>query len=538
VFFTCLFSLKSFGQDAKATTLESKRLLLSVGISEFNDSLWHPLKYAGKDAKDIHDALTNLNKPFEADGLRIGQDEKVLRLRDLRKAMRDFKITNQNPDDTVIVYFSSHGTVAYKKDGSLGRYIITSDTDRSDLSQTALDYDELITWFNGLRSEKKVLILAFCHSGVGKSALTPQMKRALSMLKSPYFEEPVQERSQGSIILTASGWREPALEDPALQNDVYTHFLLEGLDQDLNQDGAVSITEAHQYAAQATYKYTRGRQRPSAILELLGSDPILIKGEIRSRRFASLYSLVGRLSDLMVSVDGNEEQSLEKGILIPEGKVRLTVKDPKSQTIISDRVVQLEGGREYAIDSFLAPSLPNSFVFGLTQFYMLNDSIRRSYVTTDSLGYRAAYRREQVLGVMGAEFAVSYFPSMRESFDVDQNRFNQSRQLLSGDLVFTVSEKLRNISAGDGSRIYEWRLLGGLTGLIVERKIDASGFIRPKEKTFSPGLKMGVGLDVTLPYYLLKVSAGADMAALQNIAQTGPAVMLGASFNLGVGTYW
>ena len=519
-------------------TLESKRLLLSVGISEFHDSLWHPLKYAGKDANDIYDAFTSLERPFETASLYTGRGEKVLSLSDLRRAMQDFKLANQNPDDTVVVYLSSHGTVAYKNDGSLGRYFITSDTDRSNLTETALDYDELITWFNGLRSEKKVLILAFCHSGVGKSALTPQMKRALSMLKSPYFEEPVQERSQGSIILTASGWREPALEDPALKNDVYTHFLLKGLDQDFNQDGAVSITEAHQYAAQATYKHTRGRQRPSAILELLGSDPILIKGEVRSRRFASLYSLVGRLSDLMVSIDGKEAQSLEKGIMIPEGKVRLTIKDPKSQTIVSDRVVRLEGGREYAVDSFLAPSLPNSFTFGLTQFYMLNDDIRRSYVTTDSMGYRASYRREQVFGVMGAELALSYFPSIRESFAVDQNRFQQSRQLLTGDLLFTVSEKLRNISAGDGSKIYEGRLLGGLTGLMVERKIDSSGFVRPKEKTFSPGLKMGVGIDVTLPYYLLKVSASAEMAAMQNIAQTGPAVMLGASFNLGVGTYW
>ena len=57
--------------------------------------------------------------------------------------------------------------------------------------------------FNRLKSRKKVLILAFCHSGVGKSLLTPAMKRALASLKSPYFEEPIQTYSEGPIILTS-----------------------------------------------------------------------------------------------------------------------------------------------------------------------------------------------------------------------------------------------------------------------------------------------------------------------------------------------
>ena len=251
-------------------SLRPKKFVLSIGVNTFESDVWRDLRYAGKDAKDVYDAFTSNKVKFDG-GMLVTQGalNKPVTKDDIDRSFARLYQSNRNEEDMVVVYISSHGTVAYKEGGKIGRYIITSDTDPKRLKETAIDYDKLMERFSGLRSRKKVLILAFCHSGVGKSVLTPEMKRALASLKSAYFQEPIHNRAEGSIVLTASGWKEPALEDSNLKNDVYTHFLLRGLDRDQNGDGAVSITEAHTFASNMTYQYTQGRQRPSAIMELL-----------------------------------------------------------------------------------------------------------------------------------------------------------------------------------------------------------------------------------------------------------------------------
>ncbi|NRA64709.1 MAG: caspase family protein [Pseudobacteriovorax sp.] len=352
--------------DKSINSFQPRKLVYSIGLNNFKSKTWRDLRFAGKDAKDLYSAFTSNSVGFDGGLLmtEASQRSSFVTKKQILAGFEKIKRANKFEDDTIIVYISTHGTVAYKKDGSLGRYIITGDSDPQNLAETAIDYDEFVSSFNRLKSRKKVLILAFCHSGVGKSVLTPQMKRALAQLKSPYFEEPIHERSESSVILTASGWREPALEDQKLQNDVYTYFLLKGFENDTNKDGAVSITEAHSYAAQMTYRFTQGRQRPSAIMELLGADPIIIKGRVKEPSGASLYSLMGRFSRLLVSVDGKNLGSLEKGVAVPDGKVRLTIKDPGSKKVVADRVVNFEAGREYSVSDFLSPRLPHTVVVG------------------------------------------------------------------------------------------------------------------------------------------------------------------------------
>lgn len=528
-----------------------KKLILSIGLGKFEDPLWHQLRFAGKDARDVYNAFTSGEGAFDGGDLLVAdsalatlpkgaepQNESIS-LADIEKSMSRLSRNNRSEDDTVVVYLSTHGTVAYKEDGSVGRYIITSKSNSKNLKETSLDYDRLMSWFNGLKSRKKVLILAFCHSGVGKSALTPDMKKALAMLKSPYFEEPMQQRSEGTIILTASGWREPAIEDPKLENDVYTYFLLKGLSRDQNADGAVSITEAHQFASQMTYQYTKGRQRPSAILELLGSDPIIVSGKPKAVSKATLYSLVGRYSNFLVSVDGSPQGSLSKGLTLPEGKVRLTLRDPVNQSIVADKVMHVEAGREYSVSDLLTPSLPNSLTFGAEQIFFLNDKVRREYVPSDLIGLRLSYKHEDWWSIYDLDLSVSFFDRKKETITTaDDMMFLQSRRMLSADLKLGTRTVVRSLTRSDGGIVTEFRSLLGVSALMVNREVESAAFDQNSLTLVTPGVKLVGAYDFLVPYYLLRFSVESHVGMYKNFTSEGPLFLPTLGLHASMGMFW
>jgi hypothetical protein len=522
---------------AYADGLTPKKLVLAVGIDRFQDPLWRGLKFPRQDAKSVYDAF--MAKDVAFDGGELLADPNGTTTPAVLQALARLAAENRNEEDTVVVYLSTHGTVAYKPDGTLGRYVITSDTDSQRVAATSLDYDRIMGAFQALRSRRKVLILAFCHSGVGKSALTPEMKHALSMIKGPYFDEPLQERSEGSIILTASGWQEPALEDEALGGDVYTHFLLEGFQRAGTGDGTVSITEAHEYAAQRTYEYTHGRQRPSAIVELLGADPILVKGTPQRQRVAMLYSLMRRFAGLNVFVDGEPKGSLEKGVAVPEGRVRLRLEDPATNAVVADRAVTFRSGKEYSVADLLAPRLANTLVAGAAVQGFAGTALRSGYAPRDATGVRLRYLREEALGIFDLGVDGAYFPSAAEQIAVgDGLAAQQTRR--SGLLTATAGarEKVGLLSTSRPGLLTEARAGVGPSLLLMAREVDEPALGTRGGRSLSPGLAGTAGLDLTFPYYLLKVGVDATAAAYRGFATEGGPVAWSRLYGVSVGTFW
>src|SRR5262249_38303399 len=161
---------------------------------------------------------------------------------------------------------------------------------------------------------------------------------------------------------------------------------IEGMKQDI--DGPMTVTMAHQYAAERVYEYTKGRQRPSAIVELLGSDPIVVKGKPKAQRGAMLYSLMRRFAELHVFVDGEAKGTLEKGLAVPEGKARLRFEDPNTHAVVSDRVVRFAAGKEYSVASLIEPSLANSLMVGGVVQGFQGAALRSQYAPADMTGGR------------------------------------------------------------------------------------------------------------------------------------------------------
>ncbi len=536
-------SLVFAADSAVVEGLRPKKFVLSIGVGSFRDPVWHPLRFARKDAEDIYEYFKGPNSKFDGGELLTDKTSPVSQL-SITRAFERLEQDNRNDEDVVVVYVSTHGTVAYKGEGKVGRYIITSETDPKNMKATALDYDRLIEMFQGLKSRKKVLILAFCHSGVGKSILTPEMKRALAQLKSPYFEEPIQERSEGSIILTASGWREPALEDERLQNDVYTHFLIEGFAKDRNEDGAVSITEAHAYASQATFSYTNGRQRPSAIMELLGSDPVIVSGKVQKReKTASLFSLMDRFSKLSVAINGKDYGAIEKGLVVPEGDVRLTIRDPENQKVVTDRVVNFQAGREYSVAQYLLPRLPHSVMLGASVQQFINGDVARSYAPTAARGLNMRYTYQEAFALNDVSAEIIYYPELKEQFEVKKSdgvlaKFSQNRTMLGLRLEGARRFALPALTVSDRSVRTEVRSSFGFSNLTLFRDPEEKAFDAVQKYTSTGGLSSAVGIESTWAYHLLRVGAEIRVDAMRNFSSQGGAALVAPHVGFYVGSFW
>jgi hypothetical protein len=302
-----------------------RRLALVVGINQFEDSRWRALRYASKDGADLAAALGDVpNGGFEVD--RVGADGRISRA-EVLAGLAMLKERNALAEDLVVVYFSTHGTLARDVHGRLQRYLVLSDTRLDDVRDTGLSLEDLETAMDSLASRKKVLILATCHSGTGKSLLPPEVLRELEGTKAPFFAAPLEEKSRASIVLAACDWGETAREDEGLANDIYTHFLVEALlkPADRNGDGAVTATEAHDYARRKTFDFTQGQQRPSARIQEVGADPVVLRGRVERAGQPEFFGYESALDGLSVRIDGDDPVPLPGALAVPAGSHRVQV---------------------------------------------------------------------------------------------------------------------------------------------------------------------------------------------------------------------
>ena len=129
------------------------------------------------------------------------------------------RLTVCNPDDTVVIAFSGHGSESHE--------LITYDADVLDLPRTAIPLDELMEWFSRIPSRRLILLLDCCFSGgVGAKVLQVQaVARRLEFVEARL----AQMSGEGRLIITASAADEPAWENPRTGHGYFTHFLLEAL---------------------------------------------------------------------------------------------------------------------------------------------------------------------------------------------------------------------------------------------------------------------------------------------------------------------
>ncbi len=329
-----------------------KRIALVIGINKYKDPAWNPLRFAVKDALDV--AKTIQEGPetkFDTVLIAISPEETTKKA--IIQKLKLLQKLNRDPRDIVFVYISAHGTLARDSSLRLKRFLVTYDTISKRVAQTALPIELLRKIFGQLKSQKKVLILATCHSGAGKSRLTPEVRAELSTLKGSFFVKPIEQTSKATIVLGACGFGETARESPKLKNDIYTYYFLQAIQKkyDPNGDGAVSVSEAHDYAKEMTYYHTRGEQRPYAESDILGADPIILAGKKKGPGKPVLYAYKEKFYGVEVEVDGIPKGSLPRGIAVKPGKRKIRLLSPDKKKVLFEGDVYLKPGERVEIES-------------------------------------------------------------------------------------------------------------------------------------------------------------------------------------------
>jgi hypothetical protein len=349
--------------DGKALddAFRPRRFALVLGIDETDDTGFRPLRFATKDAQDVASAL-NDPKLGHFDAVRVLTGPEQTTRQAVLAALKGLASLATRPDDVVVVYISAHGTLARDERGVLRRYLVTKDTQLHQAATTGLSMEALKDAMESLPSHRRLLVLATCHSGSGKSLLPKDVEAELATLKAGFYSPPLEATSRAAMVLSASDWGEAAREDESLRNDIYTHFLVEALDGsgDRNLDGAVTATEAHDYARRRTYAFTQGRQHPSAEILEVGADPIVLSGSMSRLGNPELYSYSPRLDGFTLKVDGEEKTELPGGAAVKPGKrsVELT----KGGVVLVSDTVALEEGQRLELDSLIDKQEPHRSV--------------------------------------------------------------------------------------------------------------------------------------------------------------------------------
>lgn len=330
--------------DQLNATLQPRRRAILVGVNDYTDPSFPPLRHARADAEALAALLQDEQGGFDEVTLLTGVDlaTTIAALQRARSELRR--------EDELVVYFSGHGTRTDTGD----RYLLLSDSRARDLPHTALSLTALQDFFASLPPARKALIVDACFNGEGKSAarrlagaLPPESLRAASM-------------GPGEAHLFATSPGRPSRESDALGHGVYTHYMLEALswsfsEADLDGDRVVSAYEAHDYARGRTMAFTDGVQVPEATFRIVGEGDLVLVGSPdervrRDRALVYLYPLAdSTMSGASLTIDGRDRGTLPGTVPVVRGRHHIGLYAPDGAAIAEGHA-KLRGGRAYRAD--------------------------------------------------------------------------------------------------------------------------------------------------------------------------------------------
>jgi len=140
----------------------AQKKALIVGISDYTNL--QKLDFCRNDGKEVYDVLTSLGYEISDKNKLVGE-AKGEKLRD---AIYDFfEDRTNNPDDTLLFYYSGHGVPGLPGDeGDI--YLASSDTDPYRPYRRGFSFEELRKRMEDTIPTKVVVILDCCYSGSAK----------------------------------------------------------------------------------------------------------------------------------------------------------------------------------------------------------------------------------------------------------------------------------------------------------------------------------------------------------------------------------
>jgi hypothetical protein len=141
----------------------------------------------------------------------------------------------------VYVFYSGHGYPA--QDGN-SLYILPYGADKDLISKTAINQQEIVSAIQNAQPRNVTMFLDSCYSGQTRggdvliAGARPIAPKISSSSYPPNF-----------TVISASSNDQISSASPDLKHGIFSYFLMKGMegDADLNRDGAITVSEMHEY---------------------------------------------------------------------------------------------------------------------------------------------------------------------------------------------------------------------------------------------------------------------------------------------------
>ncbi len=225
--------------DAPSFHLSSNRnaYALVIGVEHYAPGI-PPAEFADHDAKAVYRYFLAMGVP--PTHIRRLTDATATRSR-IRGALT-WLGRNAAAGSTVYVYYSGHGS----PDRHGSAYLVPSDGDPSDLSDTGYDLGQFYKRLGSLPARRIIVALDACFTGQGKRSVLGNGVRPLVTK----IREGALPESGKILVLTAAKSDQEAGVIRKEGHGLFTYYLLKGLDEGAVRNGHVTVSRLYGYVKQ------------------------------------------------------------------------------------------------------------------------------------------------------------------------------------------------------------------------------------------------------------------------------------------------
>ncbi len=322
-----------------------------IGVNTYDDPSFGPLRFAQRDAERLGSVLADPARGgFAAVEVVVDGD---LTARGIVSRLQAWSETI-GPQDLAVVYFSGHGTRKLDEKNRSIVYLATSDTAKEAPETSAIPLSAMQEFLTTLPTTRRLLVVDACFTGDGKipAATAEAFGKVVVDEKMPFSDAVAEKEAQ----LYATTYGRPALELEGLQHGVYTAYFIDALDTaasvaDVNQDAVISVSEAHDYARDATLAITGEVQIPMALYKIIGNEDLFLSGDVMARsdaQLALITSYAGPQQGMVMLLDGEEKGAFPRTLAIEPGAHVVEFRNHKGKLVDKGRMTFTQG-RTYEV---------------------------------------------------------------------------------------------------------------------------------------------------------------------------------------------
>jgi tetratricopeptide (TPR) repeat protein len=261
-FLTTLFLIQPVFSQIFEGDNSGRTLALVIGISDYKYET--DLKFADKDAEDFAAFLRSkdgMNLP--ASDVKVFTNTNATHATIQHKGL-DWLSEELQKGDQAYIFYSGHGEITNMNadlDILKTGFLLTHESQREEYESTAIEMESFLRNFHIIASKKEAtvrLIMDVCHAGIGMKS-----GGIINMV-----EMAGKYNSKKQIVFTSCQYDQKSYEYEALQNGVFTYFLIQGLkgaadgaSTPSKLDDVITFDEVKAYTKENVTRYVKSRNQ-------------------------------------------------------------------------------------------------------------------------------------------------------------------------------------------------------------------------------------------------------------------------------------